>query len=110
MTTRRSVVIISNIKAELLLDERRNIADDRFVEVVVWQVKQPVRGSAHLYRYRLAFVVMGICVLRYDNEAGKGDHRHTRARESAYGFDSPDKLIHDFLRDVRRIHREDSDS
>jgi hypothetical protein len=31
---------------------------------------------AHELWYRLALVVGGKCVLRYDNEAGKGDHRH----------------------------------
>ena len=88
------------MKANLLLDERRNIADDRFVELVVWQVKQPVRGSAHLYRYRLAFVVMGICVLRYDNEAGKGDHRHVGTMEFPYTFSTPEQLYADFMNEV----------
>ena len=71
------------MKSILLLDERRDIAADRFVEVVVWQVPQPVRASAHRFKYRLAFVVDGMCVLRYDNEAGKGDHRHAGAVESS---------------------------
>jgi hypothetical protein len=33
--------------ALLLLEERRDIAEDRFVELVVWQVPQPVRDSKH---------------------------------------------------------------
>jgi Family of unknown function (DUF6516) len=65
--------------ALLLLEERRDIAEDRFVELVVWQVPQPVRDSKHLFKYRLALVINGLCVLRYDNEAGKGDHRHAGA-------------------------------
>ena len=77
------------MRTALLLDERRNIAEDCFVELVVWQVvwqvPQPVRASKHLFKYRLAFVVGGLCVLRYDNEVGKGDHRHvgTSARRNA---------------------------
>lgn len=91
---------MSNMKADLLLDERRNIADDRFVELVVWRVRHPVRGSAHLYRYRLAFVVKGVCVLRYDNEAGKGDHRHVGEMEFPYAFSTPEQLYTDFMTEV----------
>lgn len=93
-----------------MVRERIPFGEDSFADIVLWLLSQPLPASPHPFKYRLAYVRRGECVLRYDNEAGKGDHRHTRARESAYGFESPDKLIHDFLRDVRRIHREDSDS
>jgi hypothetical protein len=46
-------------------------------------------------------VVNGICVLRYDNEAGKGDHRHIGGVETPYGYFSIDQLLADFWRDVR---------
>ncbi len=95
-----SVATVSNMKATLLLDERRNIAEDRFVELVVWQVPQRVRASTHGFKYRLAFVVSGVCVLRYDNEAGKGDHRHVGAVESSYAFTTPEQLYADFMADV----------
>ena len=84
LTTLNSVAIVSNMKTALLLvEERRDIAEDRFIELVVWQVPQPVRASTHLFKYRLAFVNNGLCVLRYDNEAGKGDHRHVGSVESS---------------------------
>ncbi len=51
------------------------------VELVIWRVPTPLRGSAHLFKYRLALIVDDVCVLRYDNEAGKGDHRHIGNRE-----------------------------
>ena len=88
------------MKTALLLDERRNLAEDRFIELVVWQLSQPVRASTHLFKYRLAFVVDGMCVLRYDNEAGKGDHRHVGAAESPYNFTTPEQLYADFMADV----------
>ena len=56
--------------------------------------------SVHLFKYSLAYVVDETCVLRYDNEAGKGDHRHYGAKEESYAFLSPEKLIADFLADV----------
>ena len=40
------------MKTALLLDERRNIAEDRFIELVVWQLSQPVRASTHVFKYR----------------------------------------------------------
>lgn len=88
------------MKAELLIDERHVLAEDAFVEIVVWRIPQPARGSAHAYKYRLALVESGTCTLRYDNEAGKGDHRHIGKVEEDYHFSSPDKLLTDFWRDV----------
>jgi hypothetical protein len=102
--------MMHNVKADLLLRQRIPFSQDAFAEVVIWRLPKPVLGSAHSYKYRLAFIVDDECVLRYDNEAGKGDHRHTRTRESEYAFESPEKLVQDFLREARRIHREDSSS
>jgi hypothetical protein len=51
-----------------------------------------------------------VCVVRYDNEAGKGDHRHYQGKESAYAFAGPDKLIAAFQSDIARWNRENSDS
>ncbi|MEJ0077397.1 MAG: DUF6516 family protein [Alphaproteobacteria bacterium] len=42
----------------------------------------------------------GECVLRYDNEAGKGDHRHVGKVEAPYQFQGPEKLLADFWSDV----------
>jgi uncharacterized protein DUF6516 len=91
---------MSNMQAELLLDERHVLSEAAFVELVVWRVPVPVRGSHHEFRYRLALVVDGDCVLRYDNEAGKGDHRHVRNKEHEYRFKSAEQLLADFWSDV----------
>jgi hypothetical protein len=88
--------------AVLLLHERHQLAEDSFVELKVWSVPKPVRGSAHGYKYALAHIVGGICVLRYDNEAGKGDHRHVGPDETPYAFTSPARLLADFWSDVDR--------
>lgn len=93
--------IVSAMKAKLLASERTVIAQDIFVETVLWLVPQPVRGSAHSYKYSLALVAKGTCVLRYDNEAGKGDHRHVAGREHIYAFAGIDSLLADFDSDMR---------
>jgi hypothetical protein len=90
------------MKARLLTDQRIILSDRSFAEVVIWEVPSPVNGSSHSLKYRLALVVDGECVLRYDNEAGKGDHRHVGGRERAYRFESIEKLLADFERDIAR--------
>lgn len=94
---------MSNMPAEPLLDERHVLSESAFVELVVWRVPVPVRGSHHQFRYRLALVVDGECVLRYDNEAGKGDHRHVRDEEHEYRFKSAEQLLADFWGDVEEM-------
>jgi Family of unknown function (DUF6516) len=67
--------------AELLFGKREGLTETAFVEIVVWRVPEPVRASGHGFQYRLALVTHGVCVLRYDKEAGKGDHKHVGDRE-----------------------------
>jgi hypothetical protein len=92
--------------AELLLQERYVLDEHSFVEIVVWRVPVALRGSVHGLKYRLAYVVGGGCLVRYDNEAGKGDHRHDRGREEPYRFVSIDDLLADFWADVDARRRE----
>ena len=56
-------------------------------------------------RYRLAFVRAGDQepAVLYDNHHPKGDHRHLRGAEEAYPVRGVDRLIADFIADVRRI-------
>jgi hypothetical protein len=75
---------------------------DITAELVIWELPTPVRGSRHNFKYRLALIASGVCVLRYDNEAGKGDHRHLGDREFPYDFVDPDQLEVDFWEDVQR--------
>jgi hypothetical protein len=78
----------------------RLVVGPGFAELVVWQVPEPVPGSTHSYKYRLAYVVDGICRVRYDNERGKGDHRHLDDVEKPYVFRGLERLLSDFWRDV----------
>ena len=88
------------MKAEALADERHALSENAFVEIVVWQVPRAVKGSIHRLKYRLALIVDGECVLRYDNEAGKGDHRHLGLIETTYAFTTYERLMADFWTDV----------
>lgn len=94
------------MKAVELLSTRVVYSESSFADLVLWRLPKPAKGSSHPFKYRLAYVVSGECVLRYDNETGKGDHRHAGAKESDYVFTTPDKLIADFQRDIARWNRE----
>lgn len=74
-----------------------------FVEIVIWQVPEPVPPSEHPYKYRLVYVVGEKRVVGYDNERGKGDHKHLGDREEAYHFVNPQQLMADFMADVKGV-------
>lgn len=97
------------MKAQLIARTRIVYAEAAFAELVLWRLPAPVRGSAHPFKYRLAYVVDGVCVLRYDNEAGKGDHRHADGAETPFAFTTPEALLAAFEHDIARWNRENRD-
>jgi hypothetical protein len=98
------------MKATELFRHRIVYTENKFAELVLWRLVRPLAGSKHSFKYRLAYIVNEICVLRYDNEDGKGDHRHWGEKESDYTFTTPKKLLADFQLDIERWNHENSDS
>ncbi len=88
-------------EAELVLRTRTSLRGG-VVEMVVWQVSKPVDPSTHGFKYRLVYVRDGQRVVGYDNERGKGDHKHIHGREFSYRFVDIETLMRDFLRDVEQ--------
>ena len=87
--------------AAVLLVRVKEVRDDgSIVEIVVWQLSEPLRPSTHSYKYRLYFGASGVDRIRYDNERGKGDHRHVGGEQQDYAFVSIEKLLADFQADV----------
>ncbi|MFT3792738.1 MAG: DUF6516 family protein [Rudaea sp.] len=93
------------MKATLVQRERAPLDDDSFVEIIIWAVSEPVPPATHGFKYRLAYVTNETCVVRYDNERGKGDHKHVGDKEVPYTFTTLDKLTADFWADVARRRR-----
>lgn len=87
-------------KASLILHRKRLFDDGSISEIRLWKVPSPVRGSAHLLRYSLFYGRPGERWVGYDNEPGKGDHRHYGAVEEDYTFTTAEQLMADFLVDV----------
>jgi hypothetical protein len=75
--------------------------DGSIVEIVVWELDEPVPPCSHRFKYRLFYGRPGQERVRYDNERGKGDHRHVAGLESSYIFSTLDQLLDDFERDVQ---------
>lgn len=88
------------MKATLIYRHRVDFDDGEILEIVVWRLAVPVEGFSHPYKYRLFYGRPGERLLGYDNERPKGDHRHRGEREQACRFESPEKLIDEFLREV----------
>jgi len=76
----------------------------RIIEVVIWYLSEPLPGSTHPYKYRLYYGDLnGRCIVRYDNERGKSDHRHVGENEEPYAFSTLRKLVEDFEADIERM-------
>ena len=86
----------------VLLAKAKEVRDDgSIVEVVIWEVPEPVSPSTHGFKYRLYYGANGVSRVRYDNERGKGDHRHIGEREEDYVFNTLESLLRDFERDIQ---------
>jgi len=91
------------MKAELLLHQRIDYADGAIVEMVLWRVPTRVTPSAHHLKYSLFYGRPGLREVGYDNERGKGDHRHFKGVEMPYAFGTVEALMRDFWSDVRAL-------
>jgi len=88
------------VKATLLAHAKEILDDGAIVEVVVWQVPEPIPPCVHSFKYRLFFGTATASRVRYDNERGKGDHRHIDHVEYDYDFTTLEQLLNDFDADV----------
>ena len=75
-------------------------------EMVLWKLNRKMPLSSHSFKYRLYYgLADGTCVIRYDNETMKGDHRHVWDREEAYRFRDVETLVSNFLEDIAKARR-----
>jgi hypothetical protein len=91
------------MKADLLFHQRIDYDDGAIAEMILWRVPTPVRPTTHGLKYRLFYGRQGAREVGYDNERGKGDHRHFLGIETRYEFSTVEQLIADFWADVSRV-------
>jgi hypothetical protein len=96
-------------RAVLVLHRKRIYDDGVIAEMKLWLLPKPAHGSKHAFKYSLFYGRSDARLIGYDNEAGKGDHRHYGDREEVYHFTTPEKLMTDFLADVRAARRRRTD-
>ncbi len=98
------------MKATRIFDERLVFGHRDFAELVAWRLPASVPPSTHRFKYRLAYIVDGVRVIGFDNERGKGDHRHDGDVQTPYRFQGVEQLVVDFKAAVaawRKAHDED---
>jgi hypothetical protein len=96
---------IALTRAELIFEDKQLLEDGSIVEMRIWQVPSPVPPATHMFKYSLFYGRPGELTVLFDNERGKGDHKHIGDLESAYRFESPEQLIKDFKAAVREARK-----
>ncbi len=74
--------------------------------MIIWHLPDTDNLRPHGLKYRLYYGFPGKCLVRHDNERGKGDHRHKGDRETSYSFISVEQLLQDFKADIERLRGE----
>jgi len=83
-------------RATLVIDRKFTLENGSIIEAVVWELPIPLKGSPHRYKYRLYYGRQGECLVRFDNEQGKGDYKHIPGVEAPYTFRDIPTLLRDF--------------
>ena len=91
------------MKAQRIFYDKALLPDGSIVEMVIWQLPKSSSDRPHGLKYRLYYGRDNARVVGYDNERGKGDHKHIYNTEKRYQFTSVDKLIADFLADIEKV-------
>ena len=86
--------------AKRIFYDKAVLVDGAIVEMTIWQLPKAAGERPHKLKYSLFYGRDGERIVGYDNERGKGDHKHFGARETTYRFVDVDTLLVDFLRDV----------
>jgi hypothetical protein len=68
-------------KSTLILDSKTILADGRLIQRKIWQLARPDASHKHGFKYSLYCGNSGVTIVRYDNESGKGDHKHVGKAE-----------------------------
>ncbi len=89
--------------ARLLYREKYIYSDGAIREMVLWQLPHKTADRPHGLKYRLYYGLGdGTCLVRFDNESGKGDHKHVGSLEESYRFIDVETLVAEFLAEIEK--------
>ena len=94
------------MKARRIFHDKAVFPDGSIVEMTIWQLPEANSERPHGLKYSLYFGHDGRRLVGYDNERGKGDHKHIGDIELPYEFVDVDTLVADFIADVARTRNE----
>ncbi len=90
------------MSATPIIQLKRFSPDGTIIQIRIWSLPTRTPQRPHPIKCSLFYGRPGERIVGYDNESGKGDHRHYRSREEPYAFVSLERLIADFEADVAR--------
>ncbi len=93
------------MKARKVLHKKTKFEDGAIREMVIWQLSETTKNRPHGIKYRLYYGKEGQRLVGYDNETGKGDHRHFLGKEFPYKFENVEKLLADFKDDIQSVRQ-----
>jgi hypothetical protein len=94
------------MKAIRIFYDKTVLPDGAIVEMTIWRLPVPSLERAHGLKYSLFYGRENQRLVGYDNERGKGDHKHIHEVEYRYKFVNAEQLVADFLADVERVMNE----
>ena len=94
------------MRAKLIYHEKFIYADGAIREMVLWKLPNKTSDRPHGLKYRLYYGLSdGTCIVRYDNESGKGNHKHIKGKEKSYQFKDVETLVADFLAEIENARK-----
>ena len=94
------------MKAQRVFYDKAVLVDGCIVEMTIWRLPGVSSERPHGLKYSLFYGQDGVRLVGYDNERGKGDHKHIRDVETRYRFVGVEKLVADFMADVEKLRGE----
>jgi len=94
------------MKAIRIFYDKTVLPDGAIVQMTIWQLPHSTQERPHGLKYSLFYGGQDGRIVGYDNEGGKGDHKHIRTSQTRYKFIDVETMVADFLADVERIRNE----
>ena len=91
--------------AELALFWKKPLTETSFYYVKIWNIPKSENFPEGV-KYSMAIVDRGKVIVRFDNERGKGHHKHYGGTELPVKFQSVEELLESFFREVKAFRGE----